>query len=113
MHFIGRSIVCERLGIRPSASYVLLPGSGIQAMVRSDAVVSLLNSSRRGREAEVDFIPSDIVTADQLEREYGVPASRFISYAKRKRRPIPHFRITRRVVRFRRSSVEKWMVCNG
>lgn len=77
--------------------------------IPSDRVTALLNRSRRNGEEEIDYIPSDIVTADELAAETGIPAHTIMVWTRRKRKVPPFFRINKQTTRFRRSSFNAWL----
>lgn len=73
-------------------------------------MIALLNSARRGREPEVDFVPADIITPEQAEKETGIPAKRLTKWARtRKLRVPPHLHLSNKLIRFRRSSLNEWL----
>lgn len=107
MHFMTREMVNERLRLSSSASYRLLAPNRLH-MVGSDEVISLLNRSAV-RECGVDFVPSDIVTADELSEETGIPAKRLVAWTRRTKNVIPHYRLNKHTTRFRMGSVTEWI----
>lgn len=108
MFYVTRSFVCERLGISAWASYGLFAATDV-GRIPSDRVTSLLNRSRKAHEEELDFIPSDIVTAETLEKETGIPAKTILRWTRRTKKIPPHFRINKQTTRFRRSSFNAWL----
>ena len=108
MFYITRSFICDRLRISKWVSYDLFRATGI-GRIPSDRVIDLLNGSRRAGEERLDYIPSDIVTADQLAEETGIPAHSILVWTRRKVKVPPHYRITNQTIRFRRSSFNAWL----
>ena len=106
---LERKFVCERLGIGIWPCRELFKASYLSYVDSAD-VIALLNESRRGREPELDFIPSDIITPEQAEKETGIPAKRLLRWARtRKLRVPPHFHLSNKTIRFRRSSLNEWL----
>lgn len=108
MFYVTRQFVCDRLGVSPWASYGMFRATDI-GRIPSDRVTSLLNRSRRAGEEEVDYIPSDIVTAEQLSEETGIPAHSIMVWTRRTKKVPPHYRINKQTTRFRRSSFAAWL----
>jgi len=108
MHFISREFVCDRLKVSRWASYKLVPPTSIH-LISSDDVIALLNGSRRAHEPEVDFIPSDVITAEEAESRFGIPAKKLMRWTRRSTRVAPHFRINKQTTRFRADTLEKWL----
>lgn len=108
MFYVTRKFICERLGVSLWASYSLFRATEI-GRIPSDRVIDLLNGSRKAGEEKLDFIPSDIVTAEQLAEETGIPARSIIVWTRRKVKVPPHFRINKQTTRFRRSSFAAWL----
>ena len=108
MFYVSRKFITERLHISMWASYGLFPATSI-GRIPSDRVIDLLNRSRKAGEEKLDFIPSDIVTADQLAEETGIPAHSILVWTRRRVKVPPHFRINKQTTRFRRSSFSAWL----
>lgn len=107
MFFVSRRFVCERLGISPWASYGFFSATE-SGLIPSDRVIALLNRSRKARELELDFIPSDVVTAEELSERTGIPAKKLLAWTRRKKNVPPHFRMNKQTTRFRVSSFDEW-----
>lgn len=105
---VTRQFVNERLAIGKWQSYGLVKASYL-AYVSTDDVIALLNRARRGREDELDFIPSDIITPEQAEVETGIPARRLLLWTRRRKKVPPHFHLNNKTIRFRRSSLSAWL----
>lgn len=108
MFYVSRKFICERLGVSKWASYGMFAATSI-GRIPSDRVIALLNESRKAGEERLDFIPSDIVTADQLAEETGIPAHSILVWTRRRVKVPPHFRINKQTTRFRRSSFAAWL----
>jgi len=108
MHLVSREFLCERLKLSRWASYKLVPATSIR-LISSDDVIALLNSSRRAREDEVDFIPSDVIKAEDAEVEFGIPARKLMLWTRRSRNVAPHFRFNKQTTRFRKETLRKWI----
>lgn len=108
MFYVTRKFVCERLRISAWASYGMFRATDI-GRLPSDRVIALLNRSRKANEGRLDFIPSDIVTADELETETGIPARKILAWTRRSVKIPPHFRFNKQTTRFRRSSFGAWL----
>ena len=108
MHYITRDFICERLKVSRWASYGFVSATSIHR-VPSDRVIALLNRSRKAREEELDYIPSDIITPDEAESEFGIPASSLLAWTRRSVKVPPHFRLNKQTTRFRRSSLSAWL----
>ena len=111
MHFVDREFVCERLKISPWSSYRILRPTNIH-YISTDEVIACLNKSAK-REDRLDYIPSDLVTAEDMEKETGIPARKLMLWTRRRRKVIPHFRITKAITRFRKSTTLQWLKDNG
>lgn len=108
MFYVTRQFLCDRLHVSKWASYGLFKATDI-GRIPSDRVIALLNGSRKAGEEKLDFIPSDIVTADQLAEETGIPAHSILVWTRRRVKVPPHFRINKQTTRFRRSSFAAWL----
>lgn len=108
MFHVTRTFVCERLKVTQRTSYNLVPATSL-SYIPSDKVIALLNRSRKAGEHKLDYIPSDIITAEEAETETGIPARRLIVWTRRSVKVPPHFRINKQTTRFRRSSLAAWL----
>lgn len=114
MHLLKREFVQNRLRLRRSASYRLIGGT-TTALINSDAVLTLLNRSRRGPQPVLAEIPSDICTAEELIAaipslaECGVTPALLLAWTHRTKNPPPHFVLTSKIRRFRRSQFSVWL----
>ena len=113
-HLLNREWLRDRLRLRRSASYRLIGGTAT-ALINSDAVLTLLNRSRRGPQPVLAEIPSDICTAEELIAaipslaECGVTPALLLAWTHRTKNPPPHFVLTSKIRRFRRSQFTEWL----
>lgn len=108
MHYVTRDFICDRLKVSTWASYGFAPATSIHR-IPSDRVISILNSSRKAHEKEVDYIPSDIITPKEAEEETGIPADTLLAWTRRSVKVPPHYRMNKQTTRFRRSSLLEWL----
>lgn len=115
MHFMSREWLCSRLRLSPRQSYSLVR-SGYGPCVSSDAVLSLVNRSRRNIADPFLYVPSDIMTADELAAtpelvESGLTSKQFLVFTRRENpnnRP-PHLKINKQTTRFVKSLFLAWL----
>ena len=115
MNFMSREWLCSRLRLSPRQSYSLVR-SGYGPCVSSDAVLSLVNKSRRNIDAPFDHVPSDILKADELAAtpelaESGI-TSRMILVFTRREKPDnqpPFLHINKQTTRFVKSLFLDWL----
>lgn len=115
MHWMSREWLCRRLRLSPRQSYSLVR-SGYGPCVSSDAVLALVNASRRNISAPFDCVPSDILTADELAHtpelaESGFAPRDFLTFTRRDNpgnRP-PHLHINKQTTRFVKSLFLDWL----
>ena len=100
MNFLRRDLICERLRLNLRQSYRLI-GSSRSGLISSDEVLRILNRSRRGIQDPFAFIPSDIMTPDELASAIdGIKPEQLRAWMRRTRNVCPHFRLnghTRRI----------------
>lgn len=113
-HMMNREWLRDRLRLKRSASYRLIGGTKT-ALINSDAVLTLLNRSRRGPQPALAEIPSDICTAEELVAsipslaECGITPALVVAWTHRTKNPPPHFVLTSKIRRFRRSQFTTWL----
>jgi len=115
MHFMSREWLCRRLRLSPRQSYSLVR-SGYGPCVSSDAVLSLVNRSRRNISAPFSFVPSDILKADELAAtpelaESGLTAKMILTFTRREKpgnRP-PFLKVNKQTTRFVKSLFLDWL----
>ena len=111
---MNREWLRDRLRLKRSASYRLIGGTKT-ALINSDAVLTLLNRSRRGPQPALAEIPSDICTAEELVAsipslaECGITPALVVAWTHRTKNPPPHFVLTSKIRRFRRSQFTTWL----
>ena len=112
---MSREWLCRRLRLSPRQSYSLVR-SGYGPCVSSDAVLSLVNQSRRNIEAPFEHVPSDIMTADELAAapelaESGITSHMILVFTRRENpnnRP-PYIRLNKQSTRFVKSLFLDWL----
>lgn len=112
-HYLRRQIVCERLRIAASTSYRVV-GSAYGALLSEDDVVELLNGSRNQSQAAIQYIPSDLMTPEEIAAipdvaESGITAHEIVNWTKRKRNPAPCWRLNKQTRRLSRASFIEWL----
>lgn len=115
MNFMSREWICSRLRLSPRQSYSLVR-SGYGPCVSSDAVLTLINRSRRNIVAPFTFVPSDILTADELastpELSESCITSHMILVFTRREKPSnqpPFLRLNKQTTRFVKSLFLDWI----
>lgn len=109
MTYIDRKTLSERLKISVWSSYQIFSARKRLGVIASDKVVLFLNQARMNGEPSVEFVPTDIKTAEELEAETGILAKRIMTWCKRKKNAPPHFRYNSHLLRFRLASFEQWL----
>lgn len=112
---MSREWLCRRLRLSPRQSYSLVR-SGYGPCVSSDAVLSLVNKSRRNIDAPFDHVPSDIMTAEELAAtpelaQSGLTAKMILTFTRRENadnRP-PCIRVNKQTTRFVKSLFLDWL----
>ncbi len=115
MHFMSREWLCSRLRLSPRQSYSLVR-SGYGPCVSSDAVLSLVNKSRRNIVEPFDHVPSDILTAEELAAtpelaESGLTAKMILTFTRREKptNQPPFIRLNKQSTRFVKSLFFEWL----
>ena len=115
MHWMSRDWLCRRLRLSPRQSYSLVR-AGYGPCVSSDAVLTLVNTSRRNIAAPFDCVPCDILTADELAQspelaESGFAPRDFLVFTRRDnpRNQPPFLRINKQTTRFVKSLFLDWL----
>lgn len=112
---MSREWLCRRLRLSPRQSYSLVR-SGYGPCVSSDAVLALVNRSRRNIQAPFTYVPSDIMTAEELAAtpelsESGITPRMMLVFTRRENtdnRP-PYIRINKQTTRFVKSLFLAWL----
>lgn len=111
-----RDFVNERLRLKStSQSYALVPATP-SGRIRSDSIIFLLNQSRRGIDAPLTAMPSDLMTPEETAAHFapsGITLGDLRRWTHRKRNVAPHFRINKRVTRFSAAMLESWLAENS
>ena len=115
MHWMSRDWLCSRLRLSPRQSYSLVR-SGYGPCVSSDAVLDLLNKSRRNISAPFDHVPSDIMTADELAAthelaESGLTSKMILTFTRRENpaNQPPFLHLNKQTTRFVKSIFLDWL----
>lgn len=113
-NFLPRSLVNERLRIKAVATSYRILGSPRRygARINSDHVLELLNSSRRGPQPVLTYLPSDLHTAKELaeilDGSY-ISAHDLTNWSNRVKNTVPHFRLTSHHRLFLPKEVLRWL----
>ena len=112
---MSRDWLCHRLRLSPRQSYSLVR-SGYGPCVSSDAVLSLVNKSRRNIAAPFDHVPCDILTADELAQtpelaESGFAPRDFLVFTRRENpnNQPPFLHLNKQTTRFVKSLFLDWL----
>lgn len=115
MHWMSRDWLCRRLRLSPRQSYSLVR-SGYGPCVSSDAVLALVNKSRRNIAAPFAYVPSDIMTADELAQtpelaESGFAPRDFLVFTRRENpnNQPPFLHLNKQTTRFVKSLFLDWL----
>lgn len=109
--YLKRSFVCDRLRISRVQSYEMV-GSSYGPRISSDDVLAVLNRARRGMPDAVAWIPHDLLTPEELAAELAesdISVKDLINWTRRTKAVPPHFRLTRRTIRFPRAEFMSWL----
>ena len=112
MYFFRRDLLCARLRLKHRQSFRLV-GSSRSGLISSDAIVSLLNRSRRGIPAALREIPSDLMLPDEVCAEWGITPKELRAWSRRKRNVAPHFRLNGHTRRYPREIFIRWLKANS
>lgn len=110
-HYLNRQMICDRLRLSRRTSYNIV-GSAYGSLVSSDEVINLLNRAKRATSEDLNYIPSDLMTADELATALNEPcitASALLAWTRRTKNVVPHFKLTNRIILFSRSRVTSWL----
>lgn len=112
---MSRDWLCRRLRLSPRQSYSLVR-SGYGPCVSSDAVLSLVNKSRRNIAAPFDHVPCDILTAYELAQtpelaESGFAPRDFLVFTRRENpnNQPPFLHLNKQTTRFVKSLFLNWL----
>lgn len=112
---MSRDWLCSRLRLSPRQSYSLVR-SGYGPCVSSDAVLDLVNKSRRNISAPFDHVPSDILTADELAAtpelaQSGFAPRDFLVFTRRENpaNQPPFLHLNKQTTRFVKSLFLDWL----
>ncbi len=111
MTYLPRQLICERLRIGERQSYRIV-GSSYGGRISSDEVVSILNRARRAIREPLTFVPSDLLTADEVVAAFAdsqISARELRAWTHRIKNAVPHYRLNSHTIRFSRSQIEAWL----
>ena len=117
MHFFDRQFVMDRLRLKLRQSYRLIGASRLN-LISSDEILRILNRSRRAIPTPFSFIPSDVVTADELLAipelaDSGITQQKLRAWTRRTRNVPPHFRLNGHTIRYPRALFIGWLAKNS
>lgn len=112
MHYWKRDFVNERLRLSPRQSYRIV-GSTASGLVRSDAVLALLNEARRGVAEPLALVPADIGTVAEAAERMGVAVANVVRWTRRRRNAMPNFRLNRSTTRIPLALAEAWLAAQS
>lgn len=110
MYYWTRSAVNDRLKLAKFQSYRIIPATP-SGRISSEYIAALLNRTRVGVTFRLD-IPSDILTPEELVGRYAesnITWKDIRRWIRRKRNPLPHYRLSRYAIRFPAEDVETWI----
>lgn len=112
---MSRDWLCRRLRLSPRQSYSLVR-SGYGPCVSSNAVLSLVNKSRRNIATPFDHVPCDILTAEELAQtpelaESGFAPRDFLVFTRRENpnNQPPFLHLNKQTTRFVKSLFLDWL----
>ena len=113
--YLDRKAVCRLLSLSPWASRMAYNGLRPRRLnlIASMDVVALLNRSSVGERAVEDGRIPQLLTADEVSAETGIPVRRLLLATRRRRNRCPHFRINKQTTRFLLLSVVEWIDGGG
>lgn len=114
-HFMRREWLCKRLRVSLRQSYSLVK-SGYGPCVSYNAILSLVNRSRRNIPEPFTYVPSDIMTAEELAAtpelaESGITPHMLLVFTRRgnaNNQP-PHIRANKQTTRFVKFLFLAWL----
>lgn len=110
-HYLRRDLVCERLRLGLRQSYRIV-GASYGERISSVEVVDLLNRARRAIPEPLTFIPSDLLTAEEVVRDFAasdITERELRAWTHRVKNVCPHFRLNSHTIRFSRSRLNDWL----
>lgn len=110
-NYLKRQFVCDRLRISRCQSYEMV-GSSYGPRISSDDVLSVLNRARRGMPDAVAWIPHDLLTPEELSAELAesdISVRDLLNWTRRTKAVPPHYRFTKRTIRFPRAPFMAWL----
>lgn len=114
MYYWDRSFVNDRLKLAKFQSYRIIPATP-SGRISSEYIVDLLNRTGVGA-AYLLCVPANLLTPEELVARYAdsnLTLKDIRRWMNRKRRPIPHYRLSRYAIRFPLNEVDKWLKENS
>ena len=111
MNYLLRKTVCEKLRLSMPQSKRIV-GSSYGERISSDAVLDVLNRSRRAIEEPVREIPSDLMTPDETASHFAeseITTRELRAWIHRVKNVPPHFRLNKHTVRFSARLLDGWL----
>lgn len=108
---VKRKLVSERLRLTVRNSYRIVPGGSV---IDSTDVIRLLNDSRTAGQPKLEgeWIP-ELLTAEELTKainnELMDATAKDVRNWTKRLYPVPHYRISSKILLFKRSTVEQWL----
>jgi hypothetical protein len=87
-------------------------GSAYGSRISSDEVIAVLNRAKRGMPDAVTWIPHDLLTPEELSAELAesdISVRDLLRWTRRTKAVPPHFRFTKRTIRFPRAQFMAWL----
>lgn len=113
--YLTRQNVCDMLRVSRWQSYQVV-GSSYGPRINSGDVLAVLNRARRGGLDQLVYpgLPHDLLKPEELSAELAesdISVRELLNWTRRKKPGAipPHFRITRRTIRFPRAQFMAWL----
>lgn len=117
MYFMRRDWLMERLRLGLRQSYRIV-GNSRSGLVSLHEIIGLLNRARRGIKDPYSFVPSDLLTAEELIAipelaASGLTSSKIRAWTRRTRNIPPHFRLNGHTIRYPQGLFLDWLAKNS
>lgn len=112
-NYLKRQFVCDRLRLSRRQSYEIV-GSSYGPRINSDDVLAVLNRSRKGGLAPLQYpqFPHDLLTPEELSAELSesdISVRELLNWTRRTKAVPPHYRLNKCTIRFPRASFMAWL----
>jgi hypothetical protein len=104
---VTRAHICERLRLKRKQCWQMFP-TEVGNRVWDSTVVNCLRNKAVNVRNVSDFIPSDLLTPEEIAKEIGTPARWVLNQIKNVRKAVPHYRLGLRTILVRRSEFLTW-----